>query len=300
MNNREKKEWIIRYAKKQGFEDILSNKYLNKKEGVLKRYTNEIQAVCSLISVLFIGFASLIVSFESNEIAVQQMEINKYENKPILSVALERNARTGLDYVSIVNTGKVPVTFNTSIISYFNCLANENNFGSVPIRLYTLKSFDSQKHNSTDSETIAELILYNSTYPALDKLYDEFVRIVRSYTDLAWGINHTYLIRVDYVDVLNENNICYFICDAHGARSISKELGQQIYDECNSMILNEDGLYIGKERFYLFEDVTAEQVLRACLQKMRAYNLYCENNGFPVLYGEYEPQTEVATMIPAS
>lgn len=292
MNNREKKAWIIRYAKKHGFEDVLNDKYSNKKESILKRYSDEIQVICSLLSVLFIGFSSLIVSFKSNEIAERQLEISKYESRPILSVSLERDSETGLDYLSIINTGKAPVNFYVDVTSYFECFANENHFGSIPIRAYTLYSIESLKTNSANSTELAELVLYNSFYPTLRNLDDEFETIVHSFTNYAWAIRHTYLIRIDYVDILNEKNFQYFICDTQGARSISTELGQQIYDECNYMESNGYGSYTSRETYYDFKNVTAEQIFSVTLGKMRANNLYLEADGSHVLYGEFEPNIE--------
>jgi len=53
------KEKLIRYIKNHGMSDILSDKYVNKKERWLSKYSDEIQSICSIISGLFIGFLSL-------------------------------------------------------------------------------------------------------------------------------------------------------------------------------------------------------------------------------------------------
>lgn len=292
MNSREKKEWIIRYTKKHGIDDILSNKYSSKRESVLKRYSSEIQVICSLVSVLLIGFVSLIVSFMSNEISEKQLEISKYESRPILSISLERNTESGLDSLSIINTGKAPLSFSIDVISYFDCLANENHFGSIPIRVYTFRALESMNYNSANSKELAELVIYNDSSSTLRNIAMEINGIVRSYTNYAWLIRHTYLIRISYVDILNENNTQYFICNNLGAQCITNELAQQIQDECYATTTDNNGSQSSIETFYLFKEISAKQLFSVALEKMRTKKLYIEDNGVPVLYGEYEPQTK--------
>lgn len=54
----------------------------------MKKHSNEIQSICSIISVLVIGIASLFVSVQNNNLVKKQTQIMRYEHKPIIDILI--------------------------------------------------------------------------------------------------------------------------------------------------------------------------------------------------------------------
>ena len=292
MKKEDKKEWLIKYAKKNGLEEILNDKY-HKQTTVIKRYSSEIQAISSLLSVLFIGIVSLLFSFENNRIADMQLSVAKSEVKPIVVFSYEKDIFPGIDRIKINNAGTTPLNYDVEVVSFFNVLANENSMGSIPIRVYTLNGVCSYNNVNDAFENIAEIDIYSETSDFVSNIRDGLIEITTSYTDLYWDIIHTYIIKITCLDSLNETSEFYYIYDKWGGKVILQDKGQKIFQEYENMIPSEgSGHYTSKESYFDLKDTTSDLIFRYALQKIRAEGLYKNNlsENKIVQYGDYEPQ----------
>lgn len=290
MNNKEKKQWIIRYAKNNKIDDILAEKYKKEKDSFLKKHTDEIQSICSIISVLVIGIASLFISVQYNNLADKQTQIMKYEQKPIIDIRIE-DINDYTDKLLIVNNGTDAIDYKVEIFSFFEVLCNENKIGSVPIRVYFLNAIENIKNRNTDK--VSEMVLYKESYPPIFSLKEDLHSIISEYTNLYWDFSFTYLIKVTSVDIMDEKNVAYFIYNHNSATRVSDEYGNSIEYEYNYMV---DGDYpntkVSKESFFDLESSNAKQIFKYALSKIRENNLYHVDSSTSekyVLYGEYEP-----------
>lgn len=288
MTDKEKKQWVINYIKKNKIEDILAEKYKSGKENLLKKYSDEIQSICSILSILIIGFASLIISAQNNHLTEKQTEIMRNEQKPIIDIATEENDNF-TDKLFVVNKGTDVIDYDIEIFSYLDVYCNENNMGSTPIRVYLMNTVENFEHTNTDK--LAEITLYKESYPIVASLKSDLLEIISEYTNLYWDFSFTYLIKVTSIDVMNEVNVDYFIYYRQGVKRVEDEYGNNIVSEHNYMIDNHDGTKTSKESFFDFETMNAEQIFKYALNKIRNYKLYQVDflTNEKYLYGEYEP-----------
>lgn len=288
MNAKEKKQWIINYIKKNKMEDILAEKYKNGKHNALKRYSDEIQSICSILSIIIIGFTSLFISAQNNYLTEKQTEIMRNEQKPIIDISIEKNDNS-TDKLFVVNKGTDVMDYDIEIITYLDVFCNENNMGATPIRVYLMNAVESFEYIYTDK--LAEIILYKESSPISASLDSDLRSVISEYTDLYWDFSLTYLINVTSIDVMNEINEDYFIYNRFGIRRVKDEYGNEIIDECNYMIDNHDGTRTGKESYFDFKAMNAKQIFKYALNKIRNHKLYQVDffTNEKYLYGECEP-----------
>ncbi len=288
MNAKEKKQWIINYIKKNKMEDILAEKYKNGKENVLKKYSNEIQSICSILSIIIIGFASLFFSAQNNYLTEKQTEIMKNEQKPIIDILIEKTDNS-TDKLFIVNKGTGVIDFDIEIITYLDVLCNENNMGFTPMRVYLMNAVENLEYTYTDK--LAEITLYKESCPIAASLKSDLHGIISEYTNLYWDFSLTYLIKVTSIDLMHEINENYFIYNRFGVRRVKDDYGNKILDECNYMIDNHDGTKTSKESYFDFKAMNAKQIFKYALNKIRDHKLYQVDflTNEKYLYGEYEP-----------
>lgn len=288
MNKKEKKQWVIRYVKKNQIDDILSEKYSNKKEHVLKKYSNEIQSICAIISVLVIGSISLIISIQYNHLVKQQTQIMKNEQKPIIDI-INKGGSDYTDKLSVINNGIDAKNYDIEIFPFIDVMCNENNLGTIPTRVYFINGAEIVLDKDTDE--IAEITVYKENYPVICSLKNDLHKIISEYTTLYWDFSLTYLIKITSLDIMNEENIDYFIYNRQGVKRIGKEYGNDLVEEYNYKIDNHNGTKTSRESYFDLESIDAEQIFRYILKKLRANNLYKTDfrTNEKYLYGEYEP-----------
>lgn len=288
MNDKEKKKWIIRYAKKNKIDDILAEKYKNEKESALKKYSNEIQSVCSIISVLVIGVITIILSVQYNHLVKQQTQIMKNEQKPIIDITNEG----GINYTDrllITNNGIDAKSYDVEIFPFIDVMCNENGLGSIPIRVYFINGAEILLNKNVDE--VAEITVYKEEYPVICSLKDDLHKIISEYTTLYWDFSFSYLIKITNIDIMDEENIDYFVYNRRGVKRIGNEYGNNLIDEYSYMIDNHDGTKTSKESYFDLEKIDAEQIFRYILNKLRDNNLYKIDfrTNEKYLYGDYEP-----------
>lgn len=288
MNDKEKKQWIIRYIRKNKIDDILAEKYKNETKNALKKYSNEIQSICSIVSVLVIGIISLIISIQYNHLVKQQTQIMKNEQKPIIDIINEG----GSDYTDrllVINSGINAKNYNVEIFPFFDIMCNENNLGSIPIRVYFINGAEILLSKKLDE--IAEITIYKENYPVICSLKEDLHKIISEYTTLYWDFSFSYLIKITTIDVMDEENIDYFVYNRQGVKRVGNEYGNGLVDEYNYMIDNHDGTKTSKESYFDLDKVDAEQIFRYTLKKIRDNNLYKVDfrTNEKYLYGDYEP-----------
>lgn len=289
MNNEDKKKWIIRYIKKNKMEDILAEKYKCKKGNWLKRYSNEIQSVCAILSVLAIGVVTVILSNQNNKLVETQNEIMRNEQKPIIDIIkMDENEET--DKLLVVNNGTDVLTYNIEVYTYLDVLCNENKLGTMPIRVYFLNAYTRQKCGNEDG--MEEISIYTEEHSLVSSLKNDLHHIIDQYNNLYWDFSFTYLIKVTSVDILNEENRDYFLFSRNGIRRVDEEYYNEVVDEHNYMIDNHDGTHTSKEYFFELEECSADRVFEYALSKIRDENLYQIDykTGEKMLYGQYEPK----------
>lgn len=291
MKKESKKEWLIKYAKNNGLDEILNEKYRTKTPFV-KKYSSEIQAICSILSVLVIGIVTLFLSIQSNKIAEMQLAVSKAEVKPIVNFSYQKEVSSGIDRITVNNAGTTPLSYDVEVISFFNIMANENSMGSIPIRVYTLNNVYS--HNSIDDnlEKLSEIDIYSGKSEFVAKIESGVNDIKSNYTTLYWDVVHTYVVKVTCLDSLNETSEFYYMYDRWGGNVLSLKKGKEIFQEYDCMIPTEDiGHYTSKEAYFDFQDTTPEAIFKYALKKIREKGLYSKS--FPenefVKYGDYEP-----------
>lgn len=288
MDDREKKKWIIRYIKKNNFDDILKDKYKNGRVNILKEHTNEIQSICSILSVLVIGLASLFIALQNNYYVEEQTKIMKDEQKPIISISSEiQNSST--DKLLIVNDGTSAKDYGVEIYTYLDVQCNENKMGTIPTRVYMVNTI--QDMTQEDTSNIAEIILYNEESPVVVSLKNDLHEIINNYTNLYWDFSLKYLFRITSIDIMDEKNVDYFVYYRHNVNRVSEEYADDIIEEYNCMIDNHDGTQTSKETYFDLNDNDAEEIFKYILKKIRNEDLYAidfETNK-KYLYGEYEP-----------
>ena len=296
MKKEEKKEWIIRYIKRNHLNDILSEKYTEaNSENVLKKYSSEIQSICSIISALVIGIMSVILSIQNNRLVGTQNALLKEQFNPIIDVSVSQESDY-LDRLEISNMGTVARSYNVNIYSFIDVFCNENGFGRVPIRVYFL---DLCKEINMNDDNVATVIIYNNDYPQISILQKQLRNIPKQFTDLAWGFPFRHLIEIISVNSLGDTQTDYFLKVEDNVVRVENELAKQIINERSKKTPVGDGVYEGVESFFMVDDSNAEQIFKYVLQKVRDQNLYCTETKTTdegvvisedkVLYGIYEP-----------
>lgn len=297
MKTNEKKEWIIKYAKKNKIEDVLADKYLRKESKLcfLKRHSNEIQSICSILSVLVIGFISLIVAIQNNKLVEMQNQIMSNEQKPIIDIQITQSTEEKEKLV-VNNKNISALSYDVDVIPYIDVYCNENNWGSTPIRAYLFKSetLVSQVNNNLE-DNISELSLLSENSSIYSSIVEQLHKITSNYNDLAWDYCLKYLIRIISIDALGEENMDYFIFCRNAIHRIKTEKGDSIFNECYYMIDNLDGSKTSKESFFQIENIDTEILFSYILEKIRDKDLYkvsIETNE-KYLYGKYEPEPKI-------
>lgn len=288
MNIKEKRQWIIKYVKKNKLDYILANEYRHKKENVLKKYSNEIQSICSIISILVIGFASIIISVQYNGLVEKQTQIMMNEQKPIINISIDDD-KNGTSRLLVNNKGTDAIDCGIEVITYFNVHCNENGLGQVPIRVYFLNAIESLEYNKKDN--IAEIVLYNESHPAIASLKNDLSEIIHQYTYQYWDFSFTYLIKITSYDIMNEKNIDYFVFNNTSVQRVSNEYGDSVVNEYTYMIDEEYGMKTSKESYFELGESNAERIFKYTLEKIRYNDLYSVDfeTKEKYLYGEYEP-----------
>lgn len=293
MNRNQKKEWIIKYAKKNKIEDILCDKYTNSKpkENRLKKYSAEIQSICAIFSVVIIGFISLYITYQNYQLTNKQTNMMQSSYKPIISLEVaESEENNDLKNVKIVNKGSEILDYDAEIIAYGNVMCNENYFGAVPIRVFFLNAIN--HYNYYPDDCLMSFSIYHRYGDPFAAFYDEFSQLVENVEveKYYWDIQLLYCIKIKSVDVMNNEYVDFFLTDGYWIERISEESGTNIVEEYHTMIVNVDGSMTSKENFYLFNELDAECIFKYALEKIRGKNLYIsDDTGSKVLYGGYEP-----------
>lgn len=294
MKQDEKKEWIIKYAKNNNLEDVLAEKYSNKKNkvGFFKRYSNEIQSICSILSVVVIGIISLFIAVQNNKLVEMQNQIMRSEQKPIIDILINQSTETQEKLV-VINKSKSALSYDVEVIPYIDVFCNENNWGSTPIRAYLFKSkaLVSQIDNNKE-EDISEISLLSENSNIYSSIEKKLHEITSNYNNLAWDFCLKYLIRIISIDALDEKNVDYFIFSRNTVHRIELEKGNSVFDECNYMIDNLDGSKTSRESYFDIDNLDTKVLFKYILKKIRDKDLYeisYETNQ-KYLYGEYEPK----------
>ena len=287
MNKKEKREWLVKYVKRNELDYILKEQYRKKKCNFFKLYSDEIQSICSIISITIISILTIILAIKANDIANKQTEIMRSGQKPIIEISVEENVNDGVDKLTIVNNGTGALQYNIEAIAYFDVLCNENNFGNIPIRCYFM--LEEMQYLNNASKEIATFSAYNDNYSKIQILNNNISGIIRNYTNLYWDFLFTYYVKVVYTDIMEETHVDYFIYNRNGLRRIKNKLGEEIYNEYTYMIDNKDGTSTSNESFFDL-DSEAKTLFRYILSKVRRKGLYCVDflTDNRVLYGEYE------------
>ncbi|MCM1237129.1 MAG: hypothetical protein NC489_44225 [Ruminococcus flavefaciens] len=129
MNKKQKKEWIIKYVKNNDMEYILHNKYKTQKSKWLKVHSDEIQSICSIISVLIVGIISLILTMHYNTMVKEQTKLMEIGQKPIIDIVINEDVADGTDELTIINRGAPCLSYGIEVISYLDVLCYENGWG---------------------------------------------------------------------------------------------------------------------------------------------------------------------------
>ncbi len=295
MNKKEKEQWIIKYAKKNKIDYILNEKY-NKKENKIKKYSNEIQSICSIISVLIIGGISLILTIHYNKMVNQQTKLMEYEHKPIIDIIINENISEGIDELTVINRGTPCRDYGVETRSYMDVMCHENGWGEIPIRSYVFGTFYNQGavkdyHFIKDSSNeIAKLDVYTNSYHELSKLENDMFNIVLRYTTYFWEFNFINIIKVSYIDVLNNYDEEYFMYSDYGLRVMDKEFGKNIFKEWDDVLLNEsDDFDINWNKSF---NVNSNKVFKKILKRIRKKGLFSISSDTKekTYYGKYEPK----------
>lgn len=288
MDKKRKKEWVINYLKRNNLEYILDARYKKGKNNWLKRYSDEIQSICSIatfiISVVIIGVVSILLTNRSNELLDKQIRLMEYEQKPIINISYENNI-DGISILTVTNYGAAAQDYDIEIYSYFDVICNENQIGNIPIRIFLLEAVQKVDYLNSSIDDIAYIDVYNKSYGNVDSIKNDLFTIIREYTNLFWGFQLTYMIKVTATDRTGEIEDNYFIYNSNGIKMINEEYGIDIIDDFNSIVRTRGVL--------LFTDLNAETLFRYTLNIIREKKLYVKENFSSetfITYGQYEPK----------
>nr|WP_315020197.1 hypothetical protein [uncultured Aminipila sp.] len=292
MNSKQKREWIIKYIKKNNFDDLLSQDPQNKNKNSIISYINQnsnlIQAICSIISVGIISVALIIIAIQANLIYEKQTVIMQSQQQPVIEATMSGEKELEKKVIiDIENNGAACLDTEINIISYFDVLCNENVMGRFPTRIYLAsKELNNCEYYGKQDGKIATLTSYTDNSSSIALIEDEFYSTVEQYTNLFWQLNYTTLIRVSNRDVFGNNIYTYYLMRRNGLVRLNDSDGDSIYEENTAMIDNGDGSSTSKERYYKLDKLSGNDILKYALSKIRAEGLYTDG----VTYGEYEPK----------
>lgn len=292
MDKKKKKEWIIKYIKKNNLEDILDSKYKGSGCNFIYKYTSEIQSICSIISVLIIGGFSLAMTWQYNNMVIKQTKIMEYGQKPLIDISINDNDGNNIDELTIVNNGIDALSYNVEVIPFFDVLCNENNLGHTPIRVFLAENIEEIEYLYNASKEIARIKLNNENCAEIKLLKNNLSEITHNYTTLFWNFRLTYLIIVNTTDLMKQDNKDYFLFDCDKIMRIENELGEDIVKEYCDIIWYDDGIGELKETRFNFKSVGADELFKYTLNKIRENGLYkfdFRNNEY-VTYGDFEPE----------
>ena len=297
MKRQEKIKWIIRYIKRNNIDFILNDKY--KEAFKFPPKTLEfIQTVCSVISVVVIGFTSINLSARSNELASSQNRILDYQlslmekdyNAAIDVVVSEPD--DGIRTVKVINRGKPVISKTIDMVSFLNVNMRENDWGSRDyIRCYALETgkhrfYNIEGEDENYSTIVAEFPIYANSYHKLEKLISQLSTINATYTPYHCDFDYIYILRISYEDSLGEDSTNYYMIDEYGLIDISMKTGEVYFDEWNEALY-----HFNNKKFDLYWGLKwdADEIFRNIVSKMRSMNLYAEDGyGEIIRYGDYE------------
>lgn len=255
----------------------------------LKKYTDEIQTACSIISTVFIGVLGLWLTIQSNQIAEKQLDITLNAYNPVITYDIERNVETGMDTITLYNNGNAIKNPRVEIISYYNFSCNENKLGCIPIRAYIINDEISYETYASSVGEIAQICFCNVHHPTVQEATN-IRAITRQYTEGYWNMEYTHIIKIMCTDSINNEHEQFFVCDQQGIRVLSAEKANNVIAEKEKTIDNKDGSFSSVEKFFLFESSNTESIFKYALKKIRDKNLYFDDQNEIVKYGEYEPK----------
>lgn len=284
MDNKKKAEWIIKYIKKNNLEYLLNSKFREKNVNWINGHSNEIQSICSLVSVFVIGIFSLLLTFKYNNLVKMQTEIMKYEQKPNINILLEKDIEEGIDCLTIINNGMATQSYSVEVIPFFNVICNENQFGNYPIRIYLIQGINDFVYTNSQIGEMAYIKVYNNLYNSVYTIKNDLYEIINDYTELFWSFDLNYLISVKSIDRMDEIDEDYFIYNQYGIKKILDEEGSNINNDYWSLTL--------AEGIHIFPNLNADILFEYTLKLLREKNLYTTKDLLTneyVLYGDYEP-----------
>lgn len=295
MKPKDKKNWIIKYCNNHGLEKILNDRYTHKKENWVKTYSLEIQAVCAIASVLIIGVVSIVLLYQSNLIAKSQLEINRLENKPIITFSIKRN-EDKTDSIEIYSESVSPKSFTVDVATYYSFENDENETNATPIRVYTLTNILQEQLQKDSAGKIADVSVYSRKHNFIRGTYDDILDLARdsSNTFCFWETTYNYLIKVTCKDIYDETSVFYYLYNGYSGTVVNEEYATAIFSEWKRLMSNWGNGNINKNNFNLtrFEAFDSESLFCKAVAEMRNKGLYAidSKTNNKIEYGEYEPE----------
>lgn len=266
---------------------------------ILNNYSNVIQSVCAIISVVAIGAVSLNltdkannIAIKANEISDKQLQVSMSENKPIITFSLINND-DGNNVIEVQNEGVAPISYNIDVVTFFTFLNSENHFGEDIVKIYTFGDSYGLKYTNDGKGKLAELNVFGFENKYVKTMNDEVQKLVNKYNDGIWQTEYIYIVRVECVDIFDQHNYTYYMYDGFEGNILTEEFGKSLIYEWEYATLgyhaddfkNEPDHFVAR-----YDSVTPEKLLGNAIAYMRAKNLYAKDTeGNIAYYGEYEP-----------
>lgn len=181
MKRKQKEEWIIRYIKKNGMDNILSQKYKEDKRGLIniKKVRKHILNYGSLI----LSIITLFLTINYNVMVYHQTEMMKQEQYPIIDVIVKPYVESSIGEITLVNKKNDALNYQVKVIAYIDVMSNENEMGYMPIRVYFLNAYNDFQYIHNMSNEIANLRLYNNSYYKIENMIIKLHNIKDEFTD---------------------------------------------------------------------------------------------------------------------
>lgn len=302
MKEKQKKEWIIKYCKNNGIEELLNERYIDDKKdkkivNFFDKYSPTIQSVCAVLSIIVVLITSLFVGNQTNKVANKQLEILRLENKPIITFNLVKNDN-GENIIDVYSEGVSPKSFSVEVATYYNIDCDENRKNKEPIYVYTITDIKKTDRKKDELGKISEVFVYGARHKINKMINNSLFNLAReeSGTDCHWSATHYYLVKVVCKDIYDETSEFYYLYNGYNGLELSFEEGNKLFSGWQKEVdaWQSEEKSIVDSNLIRYENFDAKAILYNGVAELRRKKLYSnefgENEpGNNINYGDNEP-----------
>ncbi|MCM1237128.1 MAG: hypothetical protein NC489_44220 [Ruminococcus flavefaciens] len=141
------------------------------------------------------------------------------------------------------------------------------------------------------SNKIGKFNVYRDNYYKIAKLENDLYNLIYEYTYYMWDLQYTYVIRVSFVDLMNEYDYSYFMYRGSGLYRLDNQYGEEIFSEWFKILGNHEESFDIKWNSDT-EEFDAEPIFKRIVNKLREKDLFVidTRTNENLLYGEFEPE----------